>query len=569
MERKISIAGFLVFTMLFATVPVAAIVLVPQTGEWSGFQLVGDSQDTGSPLYAYAAPAVVSRLPGYLDVFSLDTTNWGSTGSQLKKRSYMGSAGWYGTGFEVRGGNLTTGTNPLGAATNDAGNRIDLWAAGSSSELYQTSWQNPTWATSWLLPAGQHFRLYGSTGPSVVWHGVNEYVVWVNSTDQHLIVWKWTGTGPLTGWELPVDTGTPSGLTLTSSPSAIYDPTTDSIWIFVRASDNKLWLCHGGVSWAWESIAGGSDLGGAPAAVSRHGMVDVVYRTSEGEFVTRHLMEHLTNSWSEESMISGYSSSLNSDPAIVAWDDHRLDVFAQGPDGRIYQTSWETQSCYFGVFRPSTRQFILNTDPVTRITYGLSTDTPITGDWNGDGKSEIGVFRSGQFILDQDNDGVADTRVNFGMTGDRPVTGDWDNDTFYEIGVYRTVLGSQGQFILDNTTYNTPGTWTGTVSSRINFGMSTDVPIPIDWNRDGTTEIGVFRPSTREFIIRTDPVKRIGPYGLSTDTPLRTWWTYTGAPMIGVYRLTSGQGQFIFAMRPPFRYNFGMTGDLPITGKWI
>ena len=33
-----------------------------------------------------------------------------------------------------------------------------------------------------------------------------------------------------------------------------------------------------------------------------------------------------------------------------------------------------------GVFRPSARQFIFNTTPVTRTTFGLSTDLPITGD---------------------------------------------------------------------------------------------------------------------------------------------------------------------------------------------
>ncbi len=54
-----------------------------------------------------------------------------------------------------------------------------------------------------------------------------------------------------------------------------------------------------------------------------------------------------------------------------------------------------------GVFRPSARQFILNSTPITRITYGMSTDIPLTGDWNGDDISDIGVFRPSarQFIL--------------------------------------------------------------------------------------------------------------------------------------------------------------------------
>ena len=80
-----------------------------------------------------------------------------------------------------------------------------------------------------------------------------------------------------------------------------------------------------------------------------------------------------------------------------------------------------------GVFRPSVREFIFNTTPVTRITFGLSTDIPIIGDWNGDSRSDIGIFRPStqQFILDYNHDGIADTRITFGQNTDIPVTGKW------------------------------------------------------------------------------------------------------------------------------------------------
>ena len=62
-----------------------------------------------------------------------------------------------------------------------------------------------------------------------------------------------------------------------------------------------------------------------------------------------------------------------------------------------------------------------------RITYGLSTDIPITGDWDGDGMTEIGVFRKSiqQFILDYNNDGTVDQRITYGLSTDIPITGDW------------------------------------------------------------------------------------------------------------------------------------------------
>ncbi len=65
------------------------------------------------------------------------------------------------------------------------------------------------------------------------------------------------------------------------------------------------------------------------------------------------------------------------------------------------------------LFRPSARQFIFNTAPVTRTTFGLSTDSPITGDWNGDAITDIGVFRpsSRQFIFNT----APITRTTFGL----------------------------------------------------------------------------------------------------------------------------------------------------------
>ncbi len=66
-----------------------------------------------------------------------------------------------------------------------------------------------------------------------------------------------------------------------------------------------------------------------------------------------------------------------------------------------------------GVWRPSTRSFLLDSngsytwdgtagsDTLT-APFGVSTDLPVTGDWNGDGKDEIGVWRPStrKFLLD-------------------------------------------------------------------------------------------------------------------------------------------------------------------------
>ena len=63
--------------------------------------------------------------------------------------------------------------------------------------------------------------------------------------------------------------------------------------------------------------------------------------------------------------------------------------------------------------------------------FGNPTDKPVAGDWNKDGKTEIGVFRDGKWYLDQNGDGkwnAGDSSFNFGSPGDTPVAGDFDGD---------------------------------------------------------------------------------------------------------------------------------------------
>jgi hypothetical protein len=226
--------------------------------------------------------------------------------------------------------------------------------------------------------------------------------------------------------------------------------------------------------------------------------------------------------------------------------------FQFGLSGDIPLTgNWDGNSISdVGVFRPSTRQFIFNTSPVTRTTFGLSTDIPITGDWNNDGITDIGVFRPSarQFIFNTS----PVTRTTFGLSTDIPITGDWNNDGITDIGVFRP---SARQFIFNTSPV-----------ARTTFGLSTDIPITGDWDNDGITDIGVFRPSARQFIFNTSLVTRT-TFGLSTDIPITGDWNNDGITDIGVFRPSAQQ--FIFNTSPVTRTTFGLSTDIPITGKWL
>ncbi len=201
------------------------------------------------------------------------------------------------------------------------------------------------------------------------------------------------------------------------------------------------------------------------------------------------------------------------------------------------------------VFRPSTRQFIFNTAPVTRTTFGLGTDIPITGDWDGDDITDVGVFRPStrQFIFNT----APVTRTTFGLSTDIPITGDWNGDHITDVGVFRP---SVRQFI-----FNTAPV------TRTTFGLSTDIPITGDWNGDHITDIGVFRPSARQFIFNTTPITRI-TFGMSTDISITGDWNGDGTTDSGVFRPSARQ--FIFNTAPITRTTFGLSTDIPITGSW-
>ena len=83
----------------------------------------------------------------------------------------------------------------------------------------------------------------------------------------------------------------------------------------------------------------------------------------------------------------------------------------------------------------------LRADAVDHVfKYGEQDDTPMSGDWNGDGIDQIAVFRSGVWMLDSDGDGrwtPSDEKHQFGLPGDEPIVGDFDGDEIDEIAVVR------------------------------------------------------------------------------------------------------------------------------------
>jgi len=247
-----------------------------------------------------------------------------------------------------------------------------------------------------------------------------------------------------------------------------------------------------------------------------------------------------------------------------------------------------------GVFRNSTHLFYLdlngngawNGAGVDRTNnFGIKGDIPVFGEWNGTTLTEIGVFRPSThiFYLDYNGNGVwngaaVDKQYNFGITGDLPVSGDWNYDHKTNIGVFRN---STHTFYLD---YDGNGVWDGAVKDRqYNFGITGDIPVSGDWNFDGRPEIGVFRPSTHMFYLDYNgngvwngaSVDKQYNFGIRGDIPVSGDWNNDRISEIGVFRPSThlfyldynGNGVWNGSVTDR-QYNFGITGDTPIIGDW-
>jgi len=124
--------------------------------------------------------------------------------------------------------------------------------------------------------------------------------------------------------------------------------------------------------------------------------------------------------------------------------------------------------------------------------FGDSSQTPVTGNWNGTGgTTKIGTYYNGTWYLDYNGNGVwnggaTDKQYTFGDASQMPVTGDWNNDGKTEIGTYKA-----GTWYLD---FNGNGAWNGTAGGdrQYAFGNASQTPVTGNWNGTLGTEIGTF-----------------------------------------------------------------------------
>jgi hypothetical protein len=179
---------------------------------------------------------------------------------------------------------------------------------------------------------------------------------------------------------------------------------------------------------------------------------------------------------------------------------------------------------------------------------GGITTKPVIGDWDGDKRDSIGVWRYGNFTLTNiHTPGIisqVDYNFSFGPAADHitPVAGDWDGDGKDGVGVYDN---STGSFYLRNSLDS------GQADIVITGQGSGLVPLTGDWNGDGRDQVGEYSQQTGYFYhYNSAGSLYIPPYrygGAGTSTPAVAGdWDGDGSSGIAIIQTDSERDRFLY-----------------------
>jgi hypothetical protein len=191
-----------------------------------------------------------------------------------------------------------------------------------------------------------------------------------------------------------------------------------------------------------------------------------------------------------------------------------------------------------GVFgrRPKSAVFRerLPNGSVSKVEFGRPTSTPVVGDWNGDGQSDPGVWSTPDATFTLLTPSGRRRVISFGGRRDLPVVGDWNGDGRSDIGTYHPATAT---FTLRDAA--------GNVTTRV-FGSVSALPVIGDWDGDGRSDVGVYNPATSTFSLALPSgTTKTVVYGTPRSLPVIGNWNSDSVSDLGVWDTGTG----VFAKR--------------------
>ncbi len=200
---------------------------------------------------------------------------------------------------------------------------------------------------------------------------------------------------------------------------------------------------------------------------------------------------------------------------------------------------------------------------LSRDAFDIVGATQLSGDFNGDGRDDIALFKDGEWLLDINGNGrwdEDDLWAKLGSKGDLPVVGDWDGDGKDDIGIFGLEWAGD-----DEAIDHEPG-----LPDPDNRHVS--IPKNIPPRSDDRLERERLMQRSAQGVPRSDVIDHVFRFGSEQSQPIAGDFNGDGISTTGVF--ADGKWQIdldgdgkLDRDRDAF-YEFGQTGDIAVVGDF-
>jgi hypothetical protein len=206
---------------------------------------------------------------------------------------------------------------------------------------------------------------------------------------------------------------------------------------------------------------------------------------------------------------------------------------------------------------------------------GTGSTISVTGDFDGDGRADIATFdrRNADWIFNTSSSGTYTT--NFGNACGIPVSADFDGDGIADFGTY-TPSNGLWQLWESFTFPRSKGVSSSDAKFRavsntvtIQFGFAGTLPVPADYDGDGRSDIGVYDPASGTwYVFRSSLGFWQTQFGYCGAIPVAADFDGDGKADISVFDVTTSDW-FTFGSTSGFsQTTFGIRFGWPVTGDF-